>query len=61
VSGSGKGSASSGVETPEGLRAMALRAVRLAAAIPGDAGAKRLLELAGELEARAVELERGGG
>jgi hypothetical protein len=44
VSGSGKGSASPGVETPEGLRAMALHAVRLAVAIPSDPGAKRFLE-----------------
>jgi hypothetical protein len=61
VPGSGKGAASPGVETPDGLRALAQRAVRLAAAIPGDEGAKRLLAFAGELEARAVELERGGG
>jgi hypothetical protein len=60
VSGSGKGAASPHLETPEGLRAMALHAVRLAVAIPGDAGAKRLLE-ARELEARAAALERDGG
>ena len=61
VSGSGKGSASPGVETPEGLRAMALHAVRLAVAIPSDPGAKRFLEFARELEARATALGRDGG
>jgi len=40
---------------------MALHAVRLAVAIPGDPGAKRPLEYARELEARATALERDGG
>jgi hypothetical protein len=61
VSGSRKGAASPGVETPDGLRTLAQRAIRLAEAIPADDGAERLLEFARELEARATALEGDGG
>jgi hypothetical protein len=44
------------VETPDGLRAMAHHARRLAMGISGDEGAKRLLEFASELETRAEAL-----
>jgi hypothetical protein len=45
------------VETSAGMRAMAQHARRLASTIQGDVAADRLLEFAGELEARADELE----
>jgi hypothetical protein len=45
------------VEMPDGLRAIAQRAIRLAMTISGDEGCQRLLEFAGELAARAAELE----
>jgi hypothetical protein len=61
LSGSRKGAASPIVETPDGLRTLAQRAIRLAAAIPSDDGARRRLEFARELEARATALERDGG
>jgi hypothetical protein len=54
---SGRELPSTQVETPNGLRAMATRARRLAATIPGDEGAARLLEFARELEARADALD----
>jgi hypothetical protein len=45
------------VETSAGLRALAARARRLAAFIPRDEAADRLLEFARELDARAAQLE----